>query len=81
MNEREIMKVNFKKNIKKIQGMLKLWKYKEQLSHSENMQKLCTGLQGILELDDLSDFHQYLSSQDHLPIEINFKYIDSDVGC
>ena len=38
------------------------------------MEVLCSCLESVLDVDDLSEFTKYLCDEEHLPIEINFKY-------
>lgn len=38
------------------------------------MKKLCICLENVMNIDGLEDFAKFLSSEDDLPIEVNFKY-------
>lgn len=73
-DKRELLKNKFNGSKKAIESVLKQFKYQDGCSHADNMKKLCSCLENVMNVDSLYDFHKFLSNDEHLPIEINFKY-------
>ena len=65
---------------KPIDALLKQYKNMDDIPHSENMKKLCKCLENVMNVDSLYDFNKYLSNEEQLPIEINFKYLRAYSG-